>query len=325
MLQPEKKDKTELILAPLHGLTNLTFRNCYSKYFKGFDEAIAPFISTMEQQRINPKKLQDVLPKQNHRLPVTPQILSNSPEGFIFLTSHLSDIGHTSVNWNLGCPQLKIVKKQKGSGLLPFADRIDKFLDIVLKKITVELSIKIRLGLKSTDEIYPLLKVFDNYPIKEIILHPRTGKQFYKGRADIEAFASVLDQTKHKMVYNGDITDKDFFIKLKEQFPSVKRFMIGRGALENPFLPSIIKNKTTLSEEKRLEILFNFIDDLFNSYKEFKRDKILIGNMKGFWTYFKKVFQEDEKAFKKILLSQTENEYRKRVENFFLNAKLLKL
>ncbi|MCK5097835.1 MAG: tRNA-dihydrouridine synthase family protein, partial [Desulfobacteraceae bacterium] len=115
---------------------------------------------------------------------------------------------------------------------------------------------------------------------------------------------------------------KEFFINIQNKFPSIKRFMIGRGVLENPFLPSIIKNNNELSEKKSLEILYNFIDDLFNGYKEIKQDKKLIGKMKGFWTYFKKSFQIDEKAFKKILLSQTENEYKKEVENFFSGAKL---
>ena len=277
----------------------------------------------MEQNRINPSRIRDVLPELNRKLPVTPQILSNSPKDFTFLANHLSGLGHSCVNWNLGCPQLKIVKKKKGSGLLPFAEEIEEFLDIVYKEISIELSIKVRLGRKNPDEIYPLLKVFDKYPLKEIILHPRTGVQFYKGNADIEAFTSVLKETRHKMVYNGDITNKEFFIKIQNKFPLIDRFMIGRGVLENPFLPSILRNDNDLSEKKSLDTLYNFIDDLFNGYKEIKKDKKLIGKMKGFWTYFKKSFKTDEKALKKILLSQTENEYKTEVDKFFVSAKIV--
>ncbi|MCK5098235.1 MAG: tRNA-dihydrouridine synthase family protein, partial [Desulfobacteraceae bacterium] len=215
-----KKNKIELILAPLHGFTDVIFRNIYVKYFKGLDEAIAPFISTMEQQRINPSRIRDVLPELNQNLPVTPQILSNSPKDFAFLASHFANLGHSCVNWNLGCPQLKIVKKKKGSGLIPFVEEIEEFLDIVYKEISIDLSIKVRLGRKYPDEIYPLLKVFDKYPLREIILHPRTGVQFYNGNADVEAFASVLKETNHKMVYNGDITSKEFFIKVQNKFPT---------------------------------------------------------------------------------------------------------
>ena len=318
-----KQNKTELILAPLHGFTDVIFRSIFSKYFSGFDEAIAPFISTMEHKRINPVRTRDVLPARNKHLPVTPQILSNSPRDFVSLALHLFDMGHYCVNWNLGCPQLKVVKKKKGAGLIPFVDEIDAFLDFVFNEITpMKLSIKVRLGKKHPDEIYPLLMVFDKYPLKEIILHPRTGAQFYTGDADIEAFASVLKETNHKMVYNGDIIDEQFFLKIQKKFPLIKRFMIGRGALENPFLPSIIKNYSKISEQESIEKLFNFIDDLFNAYKEHKRDEKLIGKMKGFWTYFRKSFHKNEKAFKKILLSQTEKEYETAVKFFFVGARL---
>ena len=318
-----KQNKIELILAPLHGFTDVFFRTVFSKYFSGFDEAIAPFISTMEHKRINPVRTRDVLPELNKHLPVTPQILSNSPGDFVSLALHLYDMGHTSVNWNLGCPQLQVVKKKKGAGLIPFVEEIDAFLDIVLKEISpMELSIKVRLGKEQADEIYPLLKVFDKYPVKEIILHPRTGVQFYNGDADVEAFASVLKETNHKMVYNGDIIDKQFFLKVKRKFPTIKRFMIGRGALENPFLPSIIKNNSKISEKESIERLHNFIDDLFLAYKEIKRDERLIGKMKGFWTYFRKSFKTNDKAFKRILRSQNEKEYEAAVKFFFAGAKI---
>ncbi|MCP3898177.1 MAG: tRNA-dihydrouridine synthase family protein [Desulfobacteraceae bacterium] len=318
-----KQNKTELILAPLDGFTDVIFRNIYSKYFSGVDEAIAPFISTLKNQVIHPVKIRDILPELNKSLPVTPQILSNSPEDFLFLAMHFFDMGYTSVNWNLGCPQLQVVRKKKGAGLIPFVEEIDAFLDIVFDKMPMDLSIKVRLGKKHPDEIFSLLKVFDKYPVEEIILHPRTGTQFYKGDADVDAFASVLKETNHKMVYNGDIRNKKFFLNIQKKFPAINRFMIGRGVLENPFLPSIIKNQRKVSQKESLKILYNFIDDLFNAYKEIKRDEKLIGKMKGFWTYFIKSFHKDEKAFKKILLSKTEKQYEDEVSNFFLGAKIL--
>lgn len=317
-----KKNKIKLILAPLHDFTDVIFRNIYSDYFSGFDEAIAPFISTMDQQRINPSRIRDVLPELNQKLAVTPQILSNSPKDFVFLASHLSEMGHSCVNWNLGCPQLKIVKKKKGSGFMPFVDDIDAFLDIVLKEMTVDLSIKIRLGRESPDEIYPLLKVFDNYPLREIILHPRTGSQFYNGSVDVDAFASVLKETNHNMVYNGDITSKSFFNKIRKRFPSISRFMIGRGVLENPFLPAIIKNINENPAKGDVKTLYDFINELFHGYREVKRHERLLGRMKSFWTYFNKAFQKNDKAYRKILLSQTENEYMTEVENFFSSVRV---
>jgi tRNA-dihydrouridine synthase B len=106
----EKNDFT-LIMAPMQGFTDVTFRNVYAAHFSGVDEALAPFISTMGQQRLKPTRIADVDPQLNRSLPVTPQILGNVAQDFIFLARHLAEMGHTQVNWNLGCPHSKIAKK----------------------------------------------------------------------------------------------------------------------------------------------------------------------------------------------------------------------
>ncbi len=67
-----KKKDDILILAPLQGFTDVTFRNVYARHFTGMDEAIAPFISTMGQQRLKPSRIKDVAPEHNTRLACHP-------------------------------------------------------------------------------------------------------------------------------------------------------------------------------------------------------------------------------------------------------------
>ena len=59
------KDGITIILAPLQGFTDLTFRNVFSDHFSGLDEAVAPFISTMGQKRLKPSRIKDVYPENN--------------------------------------------------------------------------------------------------------------------------------------------------------------------------------------------------------------------------------------------------------------------
>ncbi len=103
-------------MAPLQGFTDVTFRNVYAGHFSGVDEALAPFIPTMGQRRIKPSRLMDVTSQHNQAIPVTPQILGNTADDFIFLARQLADMGHSLVNWNLGCPHSKIAKKSGGLG-----------------------------------------------------------------------------------------------------------------------------------------------------------------------------------------------------------------
>jgi len=310
------KDRITIILAPLQGFTDVTFRNVFARHFSGVDEAVAPFISTMAQQRLKPSRIKDVYPENNKNLFVVPQILGNSATDFIFLADHLYERGIKKINWNLGCPHSKIAKKKRGSGLLMYPDEIDTFLDTVLSKITNTLSIKLRLGRKSKDEIFNLLPVLDKYPLDELILHPRTGIQMYEGTSDHDAFEKAQFCTRHTLTYNGDITSLKAFHTVQKKFPSVRRFMLGRGLLSNPFLAEDINGIHI--KKNQLDRLKNFHDDLFENYQTiFSGPAHLTGRMKGFWGFLGPSFKDSKKQLKKILKAESIAKYRDMIENFF--------
>ena len=310
-----------LILAPLQGVTDVVFRQTYARHFNGIDQAMAPFISTMSSRRLKPSRLKDVDPALNTALPVIPQILGNNPDDFIYLGDYLFDMGYTQVNWNLGCPHSKIAKKLRGSGLLSHPDKIDDFLSRVIPAMKPTLSVKIRLGRKKKEEIRDLIAMFNTHKLDEIILHPRTGEQMYTGTADIDAFERAMNACIHPMVYNGDIVDKASWKKIRQRFPEISRFMIGRGILSNPFLPEQIKGVNTDSqnnESQQRERLKTFHADLFNSYKQvFSGPGHLIGRMKGFWNYLGPSFENSKKPLKKLLKSNSEQDYSERVNEFW--------
>lgn len=309
-------NNTIIILAPLQGFTDVTFRNVYSDHFAGVDEAMAPFISTMGQKRTKPTRIKDVDPETNKKLFITPQILGNEPDDFIFLANHLHDLGYKKINWNLGCPHSKIAKKKRGSGLLMYPDIIDAFLDRVLPKISNTLSVKIRLGRKSKDEIIELLPILDKYPLDEIILHPRTGEQMYTGISDHDAFAYAIANSRHSFTYNGDIINLCSFDTVCNKFPGIHRFMIGRGILANPFLAEQIKG--FIIEKNKLIRLKNFHDALFENYQSiFSGPGHLISRMKGFWNYLGLSFNNSEKQIKNILKSKTTDKYQDQVNELF--------
>ncbi|MCK4768025.1 MAG: tRNA-dihydrouridine synthase family protein, partial [Desulfobacula sp.] len=292
------------------------YRNVFSDHFSGVDEAVAPFISTMGQMRLKPSRIKDVDPENNKTLFVVPQILGNVAKDFIFLADHLYEMGLKKINWNLGCPHSKIAKKKRGSGLLMYPEEIDAFLDTVLSKISNTLSIKLRLGRRSKDEIFKVLPVLDKYPLDEIILHPRTGLQMYEGTSDHDAFAKALLYTRHSLTYNGDITNLNSFHAVQKKFPHIRRFMIGRGILSNPFLAEDIKR--IVVKKNQIARLKNFHDDLFDSYEKiFSGPAHLTGRMKGFWSYLGPSFKQSKKPLKNILKTTSIAKYQDMVKRFF--------
>ncbi len=253
-----------LILAPLRGITEAAFRNLFARFFPGFDRAVAPFISTFQGQRVKPGKLKDLLPENNKRLAVTPQIIAKNADNFIATANLLADLGYTDVNWNLGCPYPMVAKKMRGSGLLPFPDKIEAFLEKVCAGQPLAVSIKLRLGRREPDEIFDLLPLFNQFPLTEVIIHPRTGIQMYEGTVDLDTFSRCLELCRHPVVYNGDITSITVYRQLAKQFPSVQNWMIGRGALADPFLPARIKNMQLPGTP--LETIAAFHETLLASY-----------------------------------------------------------
>ena len=307
----------QLYLAPLRGFTDYIYRNTLTGHFDGFDGALAPFIPTVTADRFKPSHFKDILPGNNPTLPIVPQIIGNQSADFTNLAVRLFDLGYTSVNWNLGCPFPMVAKKHRGSGLLPYPERIDAFLEKTVSSIPNRLSIKTRLGRRTINDIFKLMPIFNRYPLEEIIIHPRTGIQMYDGKTDFDTFERCLAQSVHRVIYNGDITDLKTFQDVFARFEDIDGWMIGRGAVTNPFLPAIIKaGRDDISN--KVEKFKQFYDELFEQYRQvFSGPGHLLNRMKGFWTYFSKSFQNSRKIAKKVHRTQKMHHYMKIVDRFF--------
>ncbi len=307
-----------IYLAPMRGLTDALFRETLTSHFGGFDAAVAPFINPQKKSLYEDKMISDVLPENNGNLPIIPQLLHTDPDDFLVLARRLTGLGYTHINWNLGCPAPMVARKKRGSGLLPYPEEIVGLLDKIMPELDIELSIKTRLGFQDQAETRALLPALDRFQLKEIIIHTRLGKQLYKGTTDPEGFAACQQLTRHSLTYNGDINDVRTFNLLAERFPTVHRWMIGRGALSNPFLAEEIKGYPLQSAEERKIRLYNFHEDLFSRYTErLSGPGHLLGRVKHLWLYLIDSFAGNKKMLKKILKSNNPAGYRETVEQLF--------
>ncbi|MCQ2278474.1 MAG: tRNA-dihydrouridine synthase family protein [Bacteroidales bacterium] len=256
-----------IILAPMQGLTELLFRKAYHKVFpQAIDLAVSPFLS-LTHGNLNHAidKVSDVWPEANiDSIPVIPQILGKETDEFVALANRLYDLGYEEVNWNIGCPMRRVAGKHRGSGILPYPDEVREVLDGVVPRLKGRLSVKMRLGYLRSDEIYPLVPILNSHPLASVTIHPRIGKQVYTGVPDIEAFADVLTLIEHPVIYNGDICTAERYHYLRQRFPQVEDFMIGRGILYDPLLPLRIKG-LPLHEELAKTFLRTLVDAILDS------------------------------------------------------------
>lgn len=224
----------------MQGLTEVLFRRVYEECFPGAIElAVSPFLSLTHGNLAEAwKKIDDVLPEENvGSIPVIPQILGKEPEEFVELGNRLYELGYNEINWNMGCPMRKVTGKHRGSGILPYPDEVRAILDNIVPRLKPRLSVKMRLGLRSNEEIFALVPIINAYPIASVTIHPRLGRQQYTGRPDLETFGQVLPLFNAPVIYNGDICTAGDARRIKERFPQVADIMVGRGILYHPTLP----------------------------------------------------------------------------------------
>lgn len=290
-----------LLSSPLQGFTDFRFRNAFNKYFGGIDTFYAPYIRFNGKLEIKPAYGRDLLPKNNTVKELIPQIMTNNADEFLFTAKYVQQMGYKELNWNLGCPYPMVTNRCLGSGLISDAKRIDEILNKVHGESDIIVSVKMRMGYDSPEEILEVFPILEKYPIKNIAIHARIGKQLYKGGVDLDSFQHCLDKSKHKIYYNGDITSAAKFNELKERFPTIDHWMIGRGLIIDPFLPSMIKANTSVYPANRLEIFSKFHDTIFHEYDEaLSGSTQTIMKMQSFWEYFSLSFSNPHKTFKKI-------------------------
>jgi tRNA-dihydrouridine synthase len=286
-----------LQLAPMQAMTDIHFMNTYHRFFGGFTEMMAPYLMASNNSPIKVKNLQKYYTELNPDIKLIPQLLSNDAQGMLHFSTLLSELGFSKINWNLGCPFPFVTKKQRGSGLLPFPERIEEILEQVIPNINAGLSVKLRLGLVDKNEIKAIIPILNKFPLTEVIVHPRTADQKYEGTADLHFFSEIFPLIKHKVIYNGDIIYKEQVAEMEKEFASIYGYMIGRGAFINPFITKQI-NGINYSHSEGLAKFREFYFVLHQYYKNKspKQDGFL-SHMKELWGYFSQSFNKGESYF----------------------------
>lgn len=310
-----------LLSSPLQGFTDFRFRNAFHKHFGGIDTFYSPYIKLNGKLVVKGSYERDILPENNDTLEVIPQIITNDAEEFLFVAKYVQQFGYKELNWNLGCPYPMVAKCGMGSGLISNTSQIEHILKRAHNETDIIVSMKMRMGYENPTEILDVFPILEQYPIKNIAIHARIGKQLYKGGVDLDSFQKCLDTSKQKIYYNGDITSVAKFKELQERFPSIDHWMIGRGLIADPFLPSMIKNNTTEYPKNRFEIFEAFHDEIYREYDAYLQGPTPIRmKMLGFWEYFSESFSNPQKTFKKIKKAGNSKNYEAAVKEIFKNG-----
>ena len=304
--------------APLEGITGYVYRNAHHKFFPGTDRYYTPFVAPNYTMHFKAKEKKDVAPENNAGVPVVPQVLSNKADETLWAVEELAQRGYREVNLNLGCPMPTVARKKKGSGLLKFTDELDAYLDGVFEGVArrpaecppVRISVKTRLGTDSTQEAEALVRIYNRYPISELIVHPRSREDMYRGVPDREAFLLVLQNSVTPVVYNGNLCSTEDVRKIGSACEAAGKpigsVMIGRGLLADPSLVRQCKGGSLINAKE----LGEFHEELYRQLGEtLPGSAVVLSHMKELWFYMGQLFPDGAKCLKEIRRANNRVQY----------------
>ncbi|MCR5771658.1 MAG: tRNA-dihydrouridine synthase [Butyrivibrio sp.] len=348
--------------APMEGITTYLYRQLHNEYFGGVDKYFTPFISVFPDHYIKKRDEREIDPANNEGMNVVPQVLANSSTEFIWIFKKLISMGYDEVNLNLGCPSGTVTAKGRGSGFLRDPDKLDTFFDEVFDSLGDEakkLSVKTRIGYLEASEMEQLSKIYAKYPIKELTIHPRLRKQFYKGVPDMEVFEKALIESSCPVCYNGNVFTLSDYNDINQKYGysldnnaisnnsiqnksnddlktndiigiyhkntsgctdnKISSVMLGRGIVADPSLGRQIKGGAQMTKAEFKE----FRRALENMYKEHLKDSHNVHNkMKEMWFYMSQSFEGTDKYIKNILKSKSFSEYQAAVNTLEGNCEI---
>lgn len=338
----------KILFAPLQGYTTGPYRKAHAKIFGGVDAYYAPFLR-IENGLPREKDLRDLESPDIDGIAnansvgnadatgadykVVPQIIANSVHEFKTLAEALLQKGFSEIDFNMGCPFPMQVNRHRGAGILGDVNAVQEIMDEIRKMsgattetAPIKFSVKMRLGQNSPDEAFALLPLLNDTPLAHITLHPRLGKQQYKGAIDFDSFEQFYNECKHPLVYNGDLTTVSQINELELKYPKLAGIMIGRGLLARPSLAAEYKalsNETNsasirsmdcaATSQEHLGKILQMHQAIFdNACKTYQGDSQILSHVQSFWDYLEPSIPK--KIFKKIKKAGKLDEYNEAIE-----------
>ncbi|SOD13859.1 tRNA-U20a,U20b-dihydrouridine synthase [Fibrobacter sp. UWB16] len=335
------------LFAPLQGYTTGIYRKAHAEIFGGVDAYYTPFLR-IENGKPREKDLRDLeianaecansrctdIAEENAR--EIPQIIANSVDEFKILADALIAKGYMEIDFNMGCPFPMQVNRHRGAGILNDKQTVQEIMDEIRKlssvtngtapamaKVTapIKFSVKMRLGQDAPDEAFALLPILNEAPLSQITLHPRLGKQQYKGAIDFKSFEKFYEECRHPLVYNGDITTVSQICEMERRYPKLAGVMIGRGLLAKPSLAAEYKGMRDINcaaplnsntHQNLLGKLFQMHQVIFDhACKTNQGDSQILSHVQSFWEYLEPSIPK--KNFKKIKKAGKLSEYQEAI------------
>ena len=222
-----------VFLAPMAGISDRPFRDLCAREGAGY--AASEMISSDTLLYATAKTRHRIV-RANNGLPHAVQIAGSEPGAMADAAALNVQHGAQVIDINMGCPAKKVCNKLAGSALLADPDHVRAILKAVVARVDVPVTLKIRTGpTPETRNGVLIAKIAQQEGIACLAVHGRTRSDRFKGQAEYDTIAAIVDAVKIPVIANGDfLTGHDAKAVLKQT--GAAGVMVGRAAQGNPWV-----------------------------------------------------------------------------------------
>ncbi len=229
-----------VLLAPMAGVSDAPFRAICESMGAGLttSEMITADTSLWhtEKSRLRFRS------HSNSALPNSIQIAGSEPQQLADAARACVDAGAEIIDINMGCPAKKVCRKAAGSALMRDEKLVAKLLEAVVSAADLPITLKMRTGwCPQSKNAVNIAHIAEATGIAALTVHGRTRACRFKGHAEFDTIAKVVDAVTIPVIANGDINSPEKASKVLVQ-TGAAAVMIGRAAQGQPWLIKAVRD-----------------------------------------------------------------------------------
>jgi tRNA-dihydrouridine synthase B len=249
------KLKSNLILSPMAGITDLPFRMLCRRF--GVELAFVEMINcrSISHKSRRTKQMLSSLAKDK---PLGIQILGCEEQYILKSLEVLRGYEFDLLDFNAACPSKKVVRRGEGAGLLRDPKKFAKLLKLIVKNAWLPVSVKIRAGWdKDSINAREIALIAQDCGVNAIFLHGRTKTQGYSGQVDYNIIREVKKILDIPLIASGDGVS-GLLAKTMLDETGCDGLAVARGSLGNPWIfkeiKECLKNGKIINRPKEKDI-----------------------------------------------------------------------